>query len=731
MRIKKSSGLLAAVTALMMAVTLMPGLAFAENGETAVPEGPENGIPLIIINVEEQELLPDDKGNLYGSIANMNASPDHSVRCRGTVDILVPEGYQSIYGGEASSLEGLTLSYIRGRGNSTWGFAEKKPYKIKFDKKQDLFGMGADKEWALMANAWDVTFMKNRITSWLGEEMGMPYTPRMIPVDVVMKGSYGSTQYLGSYCLSELVATGKSRVDIADLDKDTESEAEGDDPNVTGGYLISFYNEMQDDDVPRNSLFRTPDAREFFTRSPEYEGEDESSLTEGQKKQRSYLSGYLEELEGLILEPEQIDSATHEKIEAMMDLESLADYWLIQEFSKNGDAFCTSSTYLYKDRNGKLCWGPLWDFDLAWGQQDDLMSLEEYSPIADGFNNTEMKWIDALREKDPQFGELLLSRWEIMDRKLQEMTKKNGVIDRFRKETEESRKDDVLLWPPEIEGEKVSLDYDLILEKLKKWIDCRRDWFNEHLDEITKVNVTISYKVDGEIIEKETVRRGGAFYMTPDDVEKEGMYLTGWYTEEGHESIDDYRADEDTVFVAEFHPCRFADVQDPDRYFFKPVYWAVEEEITNGTTETTFSPDASCTRGQIVTFQWRAMDSPEPESTENPFSDVKEDSYFYKAVLWAVENKITTGTGADTFSPDAACTRAQVVTFLHRCQGIEDVWKEECPFSDVKEDSYYYDSVLWATGTGITEGTSETTFSPDQTCTRGQIVTFLYRTFAY
>ena len=142
-----------------------------------------------------------------------------------------------------------------------------------------------------------------------------------------------------------------------------------------------------------------------------------------------------------------------------------------------------------------------------------------------------------------------------------------------------------------------------------------------------------------------------------------------------------------------------------------------------------FSPNAGCTRAQVVTFLWRAAGSPEPKSM-NSFADVSADSYCAKAVAWAVENGITAGTGAGTFSPDAVCTRAQIMTFLYHFNGVDTMEIKVNPFTDVAEGQYYYDAVLWGAKNGITDGTTATTFSPNAECTRAQIVTFLCRHFA-
>ena len=163
-------------------------------------------------------------------------------------------------------------------------------------------------------------------------------------------------------------------------------------------------------------------------------------------------------------------------------------------------------------------------------------------------------------------------------------------------------------------------------------------------------------------------------------------------------------------------------------YYAGAVQWAVDNEITKGTSATAFSPDAGCTRGQVVTFLWRSAGCPKAALEENPFDDVVPGSYYYDAVLWAVENGVTTGTSATTFSPDATCTRAQIITFLWRADGAEPWYIEEGDFfADVPEQAYYYSAVVWALVYNVTTGTSATAFSPDKTCTRGQVVTFLYR----
>ena len=163
-----------------------------------------------------------------------------------------------------------------------------------------------------------------------------------------------------------------------------------------------------------------------------------------------------------------------------------------------------------------------------------------------------------------------------------------------------------------------------------------------------------------------------------------------------------------------------------DAFFYEAVKWAVKSGVTNGLSDTMFGPYESCTRAQIVTFLWRAAGSPEPK-TASSFTDVSASAYYAKAVAWAVENGITNGMTETTFAPDATCTRGQSVTFLHRA--LKGTASGSANFTDVKPDAFYADAVSWAVKNDVTNGTSNTTFSPNADCTRAEIVTFLYRAY--
>ena len=172
----------------------------------------------------------------------------------------------------------------------------------------------------------------------------------------------------------------------------------------------------------------------------------------------------------------------------------------------------------------------------------------------------------------------------------------------------------------------------------------------------------------------------------------------------------------------------FTDVPEGS-FYYEPVLWAVRNGVTAGTTPTTFGPNDKCMRAHVVTFLWRAAGSPEPTRTENPFVDVKPTDFYYKPVLWAVENGITAGLDATHFGPTSYCNRAQVVTFLHRAKGSPAPASMELPFTDVATGAWYAAPVAWAVETGFTAGMTATAFGPNSICNRAQIVTFLYRAY--
>ena len=171
----------------------------------------------------------------------------------------------------------------------------------------------------------------------------------------------------------------------------------------------------------------------------------------------------------------------------------------------------------------------------------------------------------------------------------------------------------------------------------------------------------------------------------------------------------------------------FTDMPKEGNWAHKPIDWAYFNGITGGESETSFGPGSSCTRAQVVTFLWAASGRPAPSGTDCAFTDVKPSAYYYKAMLWAVENGITGGTSSTTFGPKKSCTRAETVTFLWGAAGRPTPETDECAFTDVKPGAYYRKAVIWAVENHITSGTSSTTYGPKQRCTRAQVVAFLYK----
>ncbi len=408
-------------------------------------ETPKHGIPVLYINIDES----------LGTIEDMNNSEDHSAECYGTVDIKSPAGYKSEYTDkEAADMTGLELEYIRGRGNSSWTMNEKKPYKLKFKKGVDFFGMGKNKHWVLLSDAMDSTHLKNRISYWLADQMGMEYTSKLVPVEVVMNGEYN-----GLYYLCEQVRVGESRVDIDEL-----TEEDNDPSVITGGYFLAmtydcYFHETVGD-------FQTIRDVGFFY--------DEPDFSEYQNdNQKKYITNYLQKTENAIFgsDYKDCDGVSYKDY---LDVTSAANYYLFQQFSSNHDAYTTTSNYVYKKRGGKLYFGPIWDCDgNIWGRED----INYYDA-----NNTSQtnyhRWLEWMKN-DPEFKSLLNERWAVMNEKVSELTKEGGQFDKYYNEIKTAQKYDELKWGRNIFAHG-SFEEDC--NHLKTWIEKRQIAFNSYTD---------------------------------------------------------------------------------------------------------------------------------------------------------------------------------------------------------------------------------------------------------
>ena len=494
----------------------------------------ESSIPVLYFNIDES----------LGTIGAMNASSDHSVECYGTVDLQVPEGFAGDYdGGAQTSLNGLEIEYLRGRGNSTWD-SDKKPYKLKLKKKKDLFGMGENKHWILLANRYDNSLIRNRMTYWLGAQMGLDYTPQCVPVDVVMNG-----EYYGSYLLCEQIRIGDSRVAIDDLEADEDSMKATELPFISGGYLLSMSPYGNEDEA---NIFETLKGVSMFIESPSFEDFDNDT-------QRQYIIAFIQATENAIFSPGFKSGDV--RYTDLLDLDAAAKYWWIQEFSANGDAYGSGSTFLYKTRDkegedgapgesGKLFWGPLWDFDyVAWGD------LDYGGDPPGGFENTSMPWFDRMKE-DPAFAEKQLAYWtgkdgeeEVpsLDALLTEIVRDGGLLDQYYEQTKTSWKYDHEKWGAYSEGwgdeyagetgdtpaqAAEPRTYKEEVDQLRNWIIGRQNNVNQEIGSLTPEIVTVTFKVGSKTLDTIQVRKGYCIESFPEAPAKKGYVFRGWESKE-------------------------------------------------------------------------------------------------------------------------------------------------------------------------------------------------------
>ena len=479
----------------------------------AAEEFTPGNIPVVSINIDETQ----------GSIREMNESFDHSAECHGDVDILVPEGYISEYTGEAvSSVSGLTLEYIRGRGNTTWQGSEKKPYKLKFEEKQDILGMGKNKHWILLANYFDESLVRNRLVYNMATAYGLAYSPKCISVDVVMNG-----EYLGSYLLTEQVRIGKTRVDIDEL---TESDIL--EPEISGGYLLS--RGMPLDETEGVITEHTS----FLYEEPDFTGYDS-------REQKKYISDYFNELDEAIYGTDYKNQAGKGYAD-YLDVESFAKYWWMQIFFKNDDGYGSDSTFVYKPRNGKLYFGPVWDFDLAISAKFE--KLEE--DVLSGISAPSFSWADRLMT-DPEYVELLKEEWKKFDLLLAEVTKKDGWLDRYYDELNESAGKDRELYADYYYDDGKT--YKDRLEYIREWIDIRRDYINRNIDTLFNAYHNISFYDGDTLVATQSFNEENSQTVSaPETAEKEGLIFIGWYDEDGKKYSDYETLDRDIVFYAKY-----------------------------------------------------------------------------------------------------------------------------------------------------------------------------------
>ena len=554
---KKAASVLAILLAGSMMITSCKGTG-TETVSTSEP-GPDPGgaiepraVDLVNDSIPDLYLWIDETAEGYGTVEEMNADRFHDTKCTGTMDVEVPSDFAGGYGDTVQAdLSGVELDYVRGRGNSTWMFADKKPYKIKLKEKTDLFGMGEAKEWALLANRNDSSLLRNRITLFLGDKMELAYTPKGVPVNLYM-----NDQSLGSYLLTELVEINENRVEI-------QSPEDGD---VSGGYLFAVLDPDYVSQEPESNRIVTKNGVFFVVDEPSFDPEE----GDGSEEQKAYIAKYIQDAEDAIF-----DNAGSAKISEYVDLKSAADYWWIEEFCSNEDGFKTTSAYLYKDANDTIHFGPLWDFDSAW-------EYNMFNPApTEGFNTTSMAWIDHLRQEDPDFVNLLKERFEVFDAALEELVEDGGVLDAYAKETASSWEADKEIWgiydrdmmmPFDAGDEKAAVSQAETVEALRSWITERREWMRNHLDDLDKVYYDVILEADGKTFD--TVK--GVKYQSftgrvPDGPAVDGKVFKGWFEKNGGSDIKETEITGETVFAAEY-------VDEADAMQAEDVYFTHGEE---------------------------------------------------------------------------------------------------------------------------------------------------------
>ena len=528
---KRATRALAVLTFLLL--LLLPFRAEAKKEPGAAGGSPaevlDGGIPVLSLTIDPEEFQ------------KVIDSTRHEYRAEsGSVRIDLPEGWTCGYGEPDIETLGreLPLRYIRGRGNSTW-LEEKKPFRFRLAESADLLAMGANEHWVLLANAKDDSLLRNRLAAYAGDALGLACTPKFVPVDLMVNG-----EYQGSYLLGEQVRIGENRIEIDKIKKSQTGL-----PEISGGYLISMSPTIKDADTGK---FTLKSGLSFLVEEPELD-EYDASQQEALQAQKGYIADYLQQVEDAVF-GDGFRNADGTAVSDLMDLESAAEYWWVQTFSFNNDAFASTSTYLYKERNGKLYWGPLWDFDRSfWINGDD-----------EDLNCGKMTWLDRLRESCPEYQQILRESWDRFDEILKEMEAEGGVLDRYKEEIRLSwAKDHELRWGelPE-EGE-----LDRIVEEIRQNIRLRREAIWRIIDtDLANVFADVTFTADGRTIAKEQVYRWNkiAPQQFPEPPAKDGYVFLGWTDESGQFFGADSRVFSDMTVSAEYRETETAPEPQPE-----------------------------------------------------------------------------------------------------------------------------------------------------------------------
>ena len=558
--------------------------AFAEpTGLTlGAPESDYEGGTIPILRLTFRDSIDTETGEpITGddNIERMNNSINHVYRATDiSFTLEVPSDYdnpeEDLWDG-VSGYEGvkdLEVEFMRGRGNSTWR-QPKKPYKIKLDKKADLFGMGENKHWVLMANYLDYSLSLDRLVGYIGTQMGkdnpaegFSFTPRGVPVDLYMNDTY-----YGSYLLMEEVRIDENRLDIDEVDPNA---SDPDSLDITGDYLLGTNRKPT---AFPYEYFHTDRNTYFSWDSPEYEPNDEGEYTKEQNAQMAYVKAHMNRVEDAIFSKDFTNSQG-DYVWDLIDMNTFANMWWVQEFFTNPDAYATPSTYLYKVKDtidasgkvvpGKLYWEPLWDFDLVWGMMEE-----------EGFNNSDYRWAQILRQ-DPQYVDLLKERWDKLDSILENVTKEGGILDGYLAEMQQSWDADFAIWERGDPRWK-SDTFERAIEELRTHIEARRAWINNNLDKLQTKFYYLTF-MDGEEQVYDTLAQNDyPTWFFPDDLPDKGdIKFLGWFTADDEEFDPEKAYNQDLTFYA-----RYTDPPEPEPSPDEKVYYTITYDLGGGTLD--------------------------------------------------------------------------------------------------------------------------------------------------
>lgn len=661
-----------------------------------------------------------------GTMANINASPGHTLSETGYAKIMSANGQAEFSG---------ALTQVKGRGNSSWQL-DKKPYQIKLKDSANLFGMGSHKTWILITNHTDKSMLRNTIAYHMADKIGLSYSPKSVFADL-----YANGNYLGTYTIGEKTEVGSSRVEVTDLEALTEGKNSGklssyarggstqstaagtykyyDIPsnpeNITGGYLLEF-------DLPHRYMeepcgFVTQRGQCIVIKSPEY----------ASKAQVEYIKNYIQELENAIYSPNGTNSLG-KHYTAYMDEASAVKRYLIEEFTMNIDS-CMSSFYLYKDANKPLYFGPVWDYDFSFGISADANAVQARNPENDWMkirkiygNPSCYSWLGELSKYDSFKASLANEYNNSFKPKAQELS--NYKLMEMAQNIRASREMNYVLWNINSVNQYVvssGESFDENVRFIKNFIERRLNYMNSNIG-------TLAAKP--EPVPAPAPVEAPAAPAAPAPVESPAPAPTpetpaetpAPAPAEAPAPAAPPARDPNAIWI-------FNDVSSND-WFFKPVERINNLGYIKGTGDGNFSPGVTMSRAMFAQIIWNMAG--QPAATAH-VSDIYSVDWYYSAVRWAVENEIGDLNASGGFDPVREITREEMVSMLYNYtlyrirkgevsdKGFYFPEYDLSQFTDLVNPNVHTDEVFkWACLNKIISGYPDKTIKPGSSATRAE-----------